>query len=134
MKIQHFKISDNEAEVVLAVDRTVLTPELATEINNFLSSASERLNEQDGDVVLTVVRMFGSVAIAHMLSEGPAHFGMNRADQSKYWTEKVLELEYEGWPTAEGLGIRIIEACVDIPDYFSVEMEELVVGIEGGGL
>lgn len=122
--IQKFKVYDGDAEVVLAVDRAVLTPELATLINDFWGEASSRLNAQDGDVVLTVVRLFGSVTIAHMLSES-AHFGMNNSNMSTYWTKRVLELEHEGWPNAEGLGIRIIEACVDVPDFLSVEIEEL---------
>lgn len=128
--IRKFKISADENNVVLAVDMAVLTQELAAEINNFWGSPSARLAEQDGDVVLTVVRLFGSEAIGSLLEEGGAQFGESSAAMSKYWTEKVLELQGEGWPSAEGLGIRIVEAYVDVPDFFSCEMEE--VDAEGG--
>jgi hypothetical protein len=130
--IKNFKITYGEEEVVLAVDMAVLTPELATEINNFWGNSSNRLDEQDGDVVLTAVRLFGSAAIRHMLAEGGAGFGLHNAKFSSFWTAKVLELQCEGWPSAEGLGIRIVEACVDVPDFFSCEMEEVDAGTEGG--
>ena len=53
----------NDAEVTLQVNFDVLTPELAAEINGFWTGADDRLQEEGGNVLLAVVRMFGETAI-----------------------------------------------------------------------
>lgn len=113
----------NDAEVTLRVDHDVLTPELATEINSFWIEADSRLASEDEDVVKAVVRLFGARAIAVLMEQGGADFGDKRPDINKWWTQKVIDEQYEGWPDAEGLGI-LIQACgVQSVGFDDVELE-----------
>ena len=110
----------SDAEVTLQVDFDVLTPELATEINDFWSGANQRLRAEDGSVVLAVVRMFGQVAINHFLADGGASFGPT---SDPYWTQQVIKALGEGWPDVDGLGILIMAAEVSVLDYEDVSLE-----------
>ena len=112
----------SDAEVTLQVDLDVLTPKLATEINEFWAGANQRLRAEDGDVVLAVVRMFGQVAINHFLADGGASFGPT---SDPYWTRQVIEAQGEGWPDVDGLGILITAAEVFFFDYEDVFLEAL---------
>lgn len=109
----------DDAQVRLQVDFDVLTPELAAEINGFWSGADLRLREEGGDVLRTVVRMFGELAIRHISEDGGASFGPT---DDIFWTKKVLK-HYEGWPDAEGLGILITAADVPVVGYYDVTLE-----------
>lgn len=123
--IKKFKVSHGDENAVsLEVDTNILTIELATQINEFWSDARSRLNEQNGDVVQAVARMFGVAAIRAMETDGGVTFSEGDADSSKRWTKVALEYEVEGWPAAENLGIRITMANVYVAEYFSVNMEE----------
>lgn len=112
----------SDAGVTLLVDHDVLTPELATEINTFWSGASGRLREENGDVVCTVVRMFGAAAIRYFMNDGGARFAPSSED-SHHWTAEVLKAQMEGWPDLDGLGILILSAQVDAVDYDDVLLE-----------
>lgn len=110
----------NDAEVTLQVDFDVLTPELATEINTFWSDAKERLQAEDGNVLLAVIRMFGQVAIRYFMADGGASFG---STGDPYWTNQVIKSQAEGWPDQPGLGILIVGAEVSTVDYDDVTLE-----------
>lgn len=115
----------DDNEVLLEVDMAILTPELATEINNFWGSNLLRLEEQNGDIVQTVVRLFGARAILHIQADGGVDFSEGAADSSEFWTKQVLEAEHEGWPDPEHLGMWIVQAYVTAADYFDVSLEAL---------
>lgn len=108
----------SDAEITLQVDHDVLTQDLATEINQFWSSAADRLDQEDGDVVRAVVRLFGSVAIHYFMAEGGVHFSPRGGD--RHWTEAVLKEQVEGWPDCAGLGILITAAEVPAVGYDDV--------------
>ncbi|MEJ2800602.1 DUF2528 family protein [Comamonadaceae bacterium PP-2] len=109
----------NDAEVTLQVDRSVLTEELATEINTFWSGASDRLDAEDGDVVKVVIRHFGALAIAWMMEEG----GYDCVVRPPYITQQVIDSQGEGWPDVDGLGILITDAYVQPVTFDEVELE-----------
>jgi hypothetical protein len=115
----------DDNQVLLEVDTAILTPELATEINSFWGSDKLRLAEQGGDIVQTVVRLFGARAIFSMQADGGADFSEGAEGSSEFWTKRVLELQVEGWPDFERLGIRIVQAYVTAADYFDVALEAL---------
>lgn len=112
----------NEAEVTLRVDHCVLTRALAAEINNFRSGAEDRLQDEDGDVVRAVVRMFGEAAIRHFMADGGATFGPCPLGD-RQMTAKVLKAQVEGWPDIDGLGIGIVGAEVAAVGYDDVTLE-----------
>ena len=112
-----------DAQVTLQVDLDILTPALATEINQFWSDADWRLRQEDGDVVRTVVRMFGRKAIAYLMGIGGAEISNKAGDD--FWTRTVLSDDDEGWPASKNLGILIVEASVDMCDYGDMELEEV---------
>ena len=114
----------SDDEVFLEVNPSVLTDELATEINTFWGAAAARLEEQDGNVLQTVVRLFGAQAISYMRADGGASFGDDEADGEK-WTRRVLELDAEGWPEYEQLGIRVLHAYVEGISYWDVELTQV---------
>lgn len=113
---------DEYSEVTLQVDLDVLTPALATEINQFWSDAEFRLQCEGGDVVRTVVRMFGRKAIVYMMGIGGAE--VSNEDGDDLWTRSVL-MNSEGWPDCKDLGILITQASVAMCGYEDVELEEV---------
>lgn len=110
-------------EVLLEVDPAILTNAIAADINSFWGGAALRLADQDGDPVKTAVRLFGSRAIFHMQADGGAAFEESNKWGAESWTKLVLELEGEGWPGYEELGIRIVSAYVESCDYFDVTLQ-----------
>ena len=70
--LKRFWVRLGEDEVLLEVDMSILTPELAAEINGFWNGAEARLRDQGGEVVQTVVRLFGARAIFCMQADGGA--------------------------------------------------------------
>lgn len=109
----------NDAEVTLQVDHSVLTKELANLINEFWGGDEDRLAQENGDVVRAVVRLFGTRAISFFMADGGAGLSV----ESRYWTEKVIQAQHEGWPDCSGLGILIVAASVDSVDYDDVTLE-----------
>lgn len=123
-----------EYEVTLEVNHDVLTEETAALINGFWSNARDRLSAEDGDVVRTVIRLFGQTMIYRMLSEGGASFSiatkhpMTGDNPGPFWTEDLHN--EEGWGGTEPgpygfCGIRVIAADVDAPGYDDVELVEV---------
>lgn len=126
-----FKVAqlDGNAEIKLIVDYDILTAEMAAEINNFCGGADARLSDERNDVYRVVARSFGVLAMAHMLAEGGADFGARDkiADQSagSVWVDSTLKWVGEGWPDASQLGITIVSAHVQCPEYFTVDLTEI---------
>lgn len=111
----------DDAEVTLRVNHDILTPALATEINNFWSEADARLADEDEDVVRAVIRLFGAAAIRYMMDNGGASFSPVQKDW--YWTKEVIRDQGEGWPDWESLGILIVGAAVSCVSYDDVTLE-----------
>ena len=78
--IKRYVVKDEwkDFEVTLEVNHNRLTPEIATQINEFWGGWDDRLiAESSGDVVKTTIRLFGLRMIHMMLSQGGAFFGPN---------------------------------------------------------
>lgn len=129
--IKTFKVSDwsDNFSVVLEVDLDKLTPELAEQINNFRGSAEDHLEAEDGDVVRAVIRLYGSHMIALLVEDGGAYLSPSRVPGlCEAWTKKMQE--EEGWPGGDGtphgaLGIRLLQADVQIPGFDDLELSEV---------
>ncbi len=113
----------NDAEVSLQVDHSILTPELAKEINDFWSDANYRLLQEDRDVVRVVVRMFGARAIALAMEQGGWDFSNNSPAAGLRTAQEVIDDFGEGWPKAEELGISVIQVAADSVGFDDVELE-----------
>lgn len=121
-------------EVTLEVNHTRLTPEIATMINNFWGGSDDRLADSDGDIVKTIIRLFGLRMINMMLSQGGAFFGLHYKNPitnehpGKYWSAELQN--EEGWGEAGGdpygwCGIRVIAADVEVPGFDDVALAEV---------
>ncbi len=113
----------NDSEITLQVNHDILTPELATLINDFWSENDERLRAADGDVVQAVIRLFAVCAISCLMGQGGACFGSNKLDSGMWWTQKVLDDQGEGWPDAENLGILITSCAIESVGFDDIELE-----------
>jgi len=97
-----FDAGFSDISVTLDIDLDVLTPELATMINNFWGDAEYVLSAADGYVIEAVARRAASVFI-------------NAAFEGCSNEEAQTSLdESEGWPPAGESGIRLV--AFDIPD------------------
>lgn len=112
------------SEVTLQVDHGVLTPALATEINNFWSGADGRLSDENGDVVRAVVRLFGVCAIQYFMQHGGVCASASE-EVSRIWTAEVIKAQHEGWPGLEELGILITSADVYVVGFEDAWLEVL---------
>jgi hypothetical protein len=130
--IIQYKVKEvwKDYEVTLEVNHALLTVEVATLINQFWSEDHWRLAAENGDVVRTVIRLFGSTMIQMMLSEGGAQFShTTRAGDhpGPYWTADLHN--EEGWGGTQGgtpygfCGIRVIAADVQALSFDDVELE-----------
>lgn len=126
--LKRFKVQDwaGVAEVILEVDLQILTVEVATEINEFLTDPRDRMAEERGDAIRVAVRLFGAYALREMLSDGGAEFdGAVTGDQ---WSKRVQSYEGMGGcnPAPFGwCGIRVVGANVSVPDFGLVTLEEV---------
>lgn len=121
-KIAHYIVSAvafGDVGVTLQVDHDVLTPELATRINQSREGAEERLLEQDRDVVKAVIRQFGEGAINYFISVGGAQFSGGAAHAHKTWP--VIGYLGYGWPPLPELGILVDVADV-VPVVFYADV------------
>lgn len=132
--IIQYKVKEvwKDYEVTLEVNHAVLTVEVATLINQFWSDDHWRLAAENGDVVRTVIRLFGSSMIQIMFSEGGASFSSaSRSGDhpAPYWTADLHN--EEGWGGTQGgdpygfCGIRVIAADVETPGFHDVELEAI---------
>ncbi|MDF3935329.1 DUF2528 family protein [Pseudomonas citronellolis] len=135
--IKRFIVRDawKDYEVTLEVNLDILTVERATMINTFWTEHADRLAEHDGDVVKTVIQLFGQNAICTFLQDGGASFSLI-PDWVCNSQSRDLRSQ-EGWggegPEDEDngvfgwCGIRAIRAGVDMPSFDDMELKELPV-------
>lgn len=109
--IKHFKVTfDACVEIEMAVDLEKLTPEIATEMNDFWSGGGDLLNDCDGDVIRCAVRLIASKA-AHFIAED-SHF------------EKERFREAEGFHDLDEIGVEITDWYFpDLSAYSACEVE-----------
>jgi hypothetical protein len=129
-----FEVSHDTDRVVIEVDTSILTMEMAGHINTFLSNHERRLADQGGDLIATVARMFGALAIEGFAAEGGVDYC---SDDDHFWTKKALLWAGEGWPDFDQLGIHIIDASVMTVTYSDVSISDITVRaqalkVEGG--
>ncbi len=135
--IKRYTVSEQfgDDKVTLEVNHDVLTVERATMMNQFRGDPDWRLEEENGDVVRAVIRMFGQVMINTMLAQGGADFSertrspMGDSNPGPIWTADVHN--EEGWGGTEDgnpfgwCGIRCVAACVSSLDYDDCQVEEV---------
>lgn len=103
--------------ITLEVDHDILTKERATEINEFWTSAEERLSDEDGDVVMAVIKMAAKHLVYAFLEMGGGVCFDERA--AGHWTCDNLHYD-EGWGgTVKGsafgwCGIRLENADIEV--------------------
>lgn len=130
--IKRYKVKDTwkDYEVTLEVNLERLTAERAGLINSFWTEAEDRQNEEDGDIIRTVIRLAGQEVICEMLEDGGADFssGCNSyparsstwALQTKEgWGGKIEGDEF-GW-----CGIRVVAADVQVPSFEDLALAEV---------
>lgn len=120
--IRRFRYTHDDKELVLEVDTAVLSEEMAHEINSFLSEADNRLQACDGDVYRVVGRMFALGALGYMAEIGGANF--NDRTVGRTFVLSVLDRFAEGWPSADSLGISIVDAYVPSFDFDDLKEDE----------
>lgn len=132
-----FKITWDDSEdmsVVIAVDTSILTLDVANEINQFMSSSDHRLRMCDGDVYMLVAQMFAALFFRCAMDVGGATaVGLNDAQAKKFsehWIKRTLVWTIEGWPTYEECGLRIVSAEVDVPTFYNMSAVQLDGGAE----
>ncbi|MPS96263.1 DUF2528 family protein [Comamonas sp.] len=113
----------NDAEVTLQVDHSILTVELATEINDFWSDSSYRLLKEGKDVVRVIIRMFGARTISLAMEQGGWDFSNSSPAAGLRTAQEVIDDFGEGWPKAEELGISVIQVAADSVGFDDVELE-----------
>lgn len=118
--IKSFQIEDfyETAVVVIEIDTAVLTLAHCAEINNFWSGNKSRLEEEAGDLVRVVARLFAAHAVRCIAEEGGEEF--DEGGRSPYWTGVLLR--HEGW--FETPGLRLVSANVQIPEYDDLTIRE----------
>ncbi|BAP41317.1 single-stranded DNA-binding protein [Pseudomonas sp. StFLB209] len=121
--------SFKDYEVTLEVDHSILTQERATQINSFWTSDDDRLDEENGDVVRTVIRLAGLTLIKLMLELGDVDFSDKEVARGNIWSTELRRLE--GWGgELEGspygwCGIRAVSASVSSCSFYELEVREV---------
>lgn len=118
--LKQFTLSDSwkDWQLTLEVDLDILTEERATEINEFWSSAEDRVGDQDGDVIRAVVKLAAERFVFAFLEIGGA-FVDEDGWHAGHWTKRDLH-EQEGWGGSEEgnpfgwCGIRLVRADVQV--------------------
>lgn len=130
MALKKYCVTDEAANYVdFLVDTDVLTPALATEINEFWSESESRLAVENDDVVATVVRLFGVLALRFFQREGGVSMTIPlHNDTTHYWVNRVIDFAGEGWPrNSFELGIQLLDALVMCIEFDTVRLEELAL-------
>lgn len=105
-----------DMSVVIQIDADVMKPELATEINKFMSGHADRLRECSGDIYMVIAKLFASYFMRWALENG----GVYCCDHDPRGPElirDVLEWVGEGWPPAEQCGLTIVSGYMNAPDF-----------------
>ena len=99
-----------DIELTLEVDLDKLTPELATEINNFWSGSDDVMSASNGDVIEAAVRRAAPILI-HAALDGWNANGMINQFENR-----------EGWPDVDQLGIRVLSFQIPDIDAYSLDV------------
>lgn len=130
--IKRFKVKDTwkDFEVILEVDLNRLTVERAQQINSFWTSADDRLDDESGDVVRTVIRLAGLEVMCEILEDRGADFG----DADRWYCQQTTKKlhDSEGWGgEGEGdafgwCGIRVVGADVGLPGFEDLAVSQVI--------
>ncbi len=116
---KQFKFTaDPYIEIEVEVDLSLLTPEIAAEINSFWGDDDDRLYQCDGDVIATVARLFAARALKEIAADGGSFFTSDGLEAAHY-TREILK--QEGWPGGDWKGLRIVSADFAIPGFDDLE-------------
>jgi Protein of unknown function (DUF2528) len=116
--------------VTLEVDHQIMTPELAKQHLDYWSGSAEFQEDENGDAVRAVIRLFGASLIARILEQGGATFSDDTA--AKIWSRE--QQDAEGWAGAStaapfspfgNVGIRAVSASVDGVGFDDVRIKEI---------
>lgn len=119
-------------EVTLEVNLDRLTAERAGLINSYWTGAEDRGDEEDGDLIRSVVHLAGLEVICEMLEDGGANFSSACNDYPARCATRTLQ-ETEGWGGGiEGnefgwCGIRVVAADVQLPDFEDLALVEVAL-------
>lgn len=98
---------NGDFEVKVEVDHAIMTDKILHEINNFWSEAESRLDDNDGDICVSVLKMLASVCMSEILQNQYTVEGIiNQFD----WDATFGQRGIEGWPKMDGsAGIKIVD-------------------------
>jgi hypothetical protein len=99
--------------VTLEVDLDVMTPELATEINNFWAGAADVLTAAGDDIIQAAARRAASRILWLLLDTDDADSAMDEFNRQ------------EGWPPNGEHGIRIVDFDLPSMSADDLDCEEL---------
>lgn len=140
--LKRYRVAESwkDYQVTLEVNLDVLTQERAAMINQYFSDDKTRLMEESDDVIRVAIRLAGSTMIRIMLEQGGASFtqafrNVFGDNPGTSWTHDLHTAEGFGGCEADEqpygwCGMRIIDADVDVPGFFEVDMTEIVVAEE----
>lgn len=111
-----YTIEWNDFTAVFAVDHSVMTDEKLHEINNFWGDEDLRLDDENGDITMAVLKMLAGVCFNLQVSYDLNTWGvMSRFD----WDD---DAGVEGWPKMDGTyGIMILS--VDKVEFDANDMD-----------
>ena len=132
--LKPYKVKDTwkDYEVTLEVNLERLTEERAGLINTFWTGAEDRQDEENGDVIRTVIRLAGLEVICEMLEDGGADFSSKDNSYPARSSTWALQNK-EGWGgKIEGdefgwCGIRVVAADVQVPSFEDVALAEVAL-------
>ncbi|HSX60232.1 MAG TPA: DUF2528 family protein [Tahibacter sp.] len=97
--------------IMLDVDLSKLTAELADEINRFWIEWEWRLDTHDGDVIAVVIKLAAQRFLALLLEDEDSRWAQHEFDRS------------EGWPPHGAHGIKLVD-CDGLP---VLDLDELSI-------
>lgn len=105
--------------LTVEINPAICTIETLESINNFFINATDRLEDSDGDIIVTVLKMLAATCFTEQT--GPSG-GWN--------AEGLISLfdngNMEGWPPMDGsYGIRILACDVPGVNYDDMTVEEV---------
>lgn len=122
--IKQYEISEwSDNKAVFVVDHDKATDDFFHLINNFFSDAESRLVDEDGNVVIAVLKMIANECFVTQVASPMnnygimAHFGTDNNGRS-----------VEGFPPLDG-SLGVLLTSVDCPE-FTIDKEVKVVQLE----
>ena len=114
----------NNNEAVFVVDHDKATDKLFHEVNNFFCDAKSRLDDEDGNVTVAVLKMIAKYCFTEQVSNPLNNYGI----MSHFGTDERPEKYVEGFPRLDGsFGILLLR--VDVPE-IEIDDEYDVVNLD----